>query len=169
MEPIAVQFYSQRAKVLNNINRYRDLIATVDIDAYPGIAYALEDDMHTLEKMVKIPVTRFSGTIDSCLEERVDRVNYYLEDIKLSLECLGAEDVLREAFLLISTYIGMLRLVEIDDYHADEMALQAMEITERYLPRRRKFEFYHYLKKMWKELTFCRITCSCLICQNWKR
>ncbi|KAJ6102808.1 hypothetical protein N7486_005235 [Penicillium sp. IBT 16267x] len=169
MDPVAVEFYSQRAKVVNNFNRYRDLITQHASASYPEIANGLEDDMHTLEKLLRITSTRafIDLKTNNCLEERVDRVNFYLADLKIAFECEEPGRILKNVLEIAGTQVGMFRLKGVTDYHADEMILKAKELTEKYRPKwNHSIESYYYLKKMWKDLNFSRILCNCCICEH---
>ncbi|KAJ5918966.1 hypothetical protein N7466_009909 [Penicillium verhagenii] len=137
MNSLAVDFYSQRTEVVNNLNSYRDLkFLKKKTHAYEMIVQGIRSDMRTLENMLEIPGDRTNlGTQTSlCFRERVNRVNVYLDDLVLALECHLARDVLRDFLLIVVTTVGMFRLTGIDDYYADEMALRARELHKKYRP-----------------------------------
>ncbi|KAJ5946283.1 hypothetical protein N7454_003122 [Penicillium verhagenii] len=162
MNSLAVDFYSQRTEVVNNLNSYRDLnFLKKKTNAYEKIAQGIGRDMRTLENMLAIPGDRTSlGTQTAlCLEERIYRVNVYLQDLVLAVECHLARDVLRDFLLIVVTTVGMFRLSGIDDYYADEMTLRARELHKKYRPKvNDSVESYEYLKRMWRDLNFWRIS-----------
>ncbi|KAJ5898085.1 hypothetical protein N7504_008373 [Penicillium tannophilum] len=60
MDPITTIFYSDRAKVVNNFNRYHNFITQHGSESYPEIVEGLKGDMQTIETLLKVPSIRVS-------------------------------------------------------------------------------------------------------------
>lgn len=173
MDPVVVEFYSERAKVVNNFNRYQDLITQHGSESYPEIVEGLEDDMRTLEKLLKVPSTRVSipSMIDmgNCLEGRVKRLNRYLADLKIAFEVCEQGHILKSVLEIAAVQVGLLRLLGVTDYHGDEMMAKARVLTEKYRPMNSNIDSYPYMRQMWKELHFARFFCNCVTCEAGKQ